>query len=102
MSRRESRGTISVEDYIAGEESRNVRHEYINGEIHAMGGASTRHNTIAGNIFAAIRSHFSDGPCQVFIADMKVRLSISDEEIFYYPDVLVSCSPEDRAEYFRE
>ncbi len=37
---------LSVEDYLAFEERSEIKHEYINGEIYAMAGASTRHNQI--------------------------------------------------------
>lgn len=102
MSRLVGGEFLSVEDYLAGEEGSDIRHEYINGEIHAMSGASIRHNTIAGNLFSAIHSHLSDGPCQVFISETKVRLRIADEDIFYYPDLLIACDPSDTATYFRE
>lgn len=84
---------MTVADYLAFEESSGVRHEFISGEIHAMGGASEPHNTIAGNIFAALHGKLRGGPCRVYMADFKVRLEVGREEIFYYPDVVVSCHP---------
>ena len=83
MSRTVDGGFVSVEDYLAAEEQGEVRHEYINGQLHAMPGASATPNIIAGNLFAAIHSHLGGGPCQVFIAEVKVHLRISDEDIFY-------------------
>ena len=38
---------LSVEDYLAFEERSEIKHEYIDGEIYAMAGASARHNQIA-------------------------------------------------------
>jgi len=84
---------MSVADYLASEEASEVKHEYIGGAIHAMSGASTPHNTIAGNIFAALRTKLRGGPCRVFIENVKVRLEASREDVFYYPDVVVSCHP---------
>ncbi|MEY2879679.1 MAG: hypothetical protein RLZZ15_2059 [Verrucomicrobiota bacterium] len=84
---------LSVADYLASEEASAVRHEFIGGEIYAMSGASTPHNTIAGNIFSAFRTKLRGGPCRAFVADVKVRLEASREEIFYYPDVVVTCHP---------
>jgi Uma2 family endonuclease len=37
-------------------------------------------------------------PCQVFAADMKVR--VEARNAFYYPDVSGSCDPGDREDYF--
>jgi hypothetical protein len=92
---------ISVDDYLTGEQFSPVRHEYLNGHAYAMVGASDRHGLMAGSIFSALRSHLRGSPCQVFIADMKVRVESADDDRFYYPDVLVSCAAGDRERYFR-
>lgn len=92
---------ISIADYLTGEQLSPVRHEYLNGHVYAMVGASDRHGLIALSIASALRSHLRGGPCQVFIADMKVRIESATEDKFYYPDVLVSCAADDRERYFR-
>jgi len=92
---------ISVDDYLSGEQLSECRHEYVNGHVYAMVGASDCHGLIAGSIFSALRSHLRGGPCQVFIADMKVRIESATDDRFYYPDVLVSCAAADRERYFR-
>ncbi len=92
---------VSIQDYLAGEQQTEIRHEYINGTTHAIGGASAAHNLIAGNVFAVLHAAARNSPRQVFMADMKVYLKIAEEDVFYYPDLLVSCDPEDREAYFR-
>ena len=82
---------VSVEDYLRHEADGVARHEYIGGRIHAMAGASEKHNVIAGNVFAAFHAHLRGGPCKAYMADFKVRLEINREDIFYYPDVMVAC-----------
>ncbi len=42
---------ISPDEYLEGERSAEVRHEYVDGHVYAMAGASDDHNRIAGNIF---------------------------------------------------
>jgi len=93
---------LSEEDYLAGEEHSEVRHEYLAGEVYAMSGASARHNTICGNLFAALHRHLAGSPCRVFMSDLKVRLKVLDDTYFYYPDVMVACRPEDSASHYRE
>ena len=93
--------TITVEDYLAAEQRTCVKHEYVDGYVYAMGGASDRHNIIAGNFFAALHAHIPER-CQVFMADMRLRIRLEKAEIFYYPDILVSCAEDDRAQYHRE
>ena len=92
---------FSVDEYLAGELRSEVRHEYLGGAVYAMAGASEEHNIIAGNLFAALHSHVGDGPCRVFMADMKVRLHIAREDVFYYPDVMVACDARDTDRYFK-
>ena len=92
---------ISIDDYLTGEQISELRHEYVNGRVYAMVGASDAHGLIALSIASELRRHLRSGPCQVFIADMKVRIEAATEDRFYYPDVLVSCAAADRERYFR-
>ncbi len=92
---------INEEDYLRGEQESAIRHEYINGIVYAMAGASDKHNLIAGNAFSLLSSQLPDS-CQVFMSDMKLRMEIQSETIFYYPDVMVSCAEDDRAAYYRK
>jgi Uncharacterized protein conserved in cyanobacteria len=41
---------ITREQYLEGEKNSLVKHEYIQGEVYAMAGASDAHITIAGNL----------------------------------------------------
>jgi Uma2 family endonuclease len=96
----ENRAHLSVEDYLEGERRSEIRHEYLGGAVYAMAGTSREHNLISLNIASALRSHLRGRPCQVFVADLKVRLQVASDEIFYYPDVMVTCDPRDTERYF--
>ncbi len=91
---------LSVEEYLEGELTSPVRHEYVAGTIHAMAGAGRRHNLIALNLASRLRQAARGGPCRVFISDMKVRVPASDA--FYYPDVAAACDPGDDQEFYLE
>jgi Uma2 family endonuclease len=91
---------VSIPEYLEGEQLTEIRHEYIGGQVYAMGGASRAHGLISGNLFMALRQKARESKCQLFIADMKVRLKISGQDIFYYPDLLLSCDPDDREDFF--
>jgi Uma2 family endonuclease len=93
---------LTVSDYLAGEEVSDVRHEYVAGVVYAMAGTSVAHNTIAGNLFAALHTHLRGGKCRVYISDIKARLLIGNNDVFYYPDVMVSCDPRETATHFAE
>ncbi len=92
---------LGVDDYLAGEDGGDIRHEYIDGQVYAMTGASDRHCLITGNIFGVMRPLLRGTPCQLFANDMKVRLNLNQQDIFYYPDLLLSCDPTDRETYYR-
>ncbi len=98
MSQRKPKTHIGVAEYLAGERESPVRHEYVEGEVYAMAGASDRHNRIALNIASRLNNHMGDSPCEVFISDMKIKVA---PEVFYYPDVVVTCDPAGGDAYFR-
>ncbi|BCL38843.1 Uma2 family endonuclease [Nostoc sp. MS1] len=85
---------LTPEEYLQLEESSPVKHEYIDGYIYAMAGASDPHVTIAGNLFALLRNHVRGSGCRVYIADMKAR--IEELNRYYYPDVMVTCDQRDQ------
>ena len=74
------------------EETATVRHEYVGGTIHAMVGATKRHNQIGLNIASRLLGAARGGPCRVYASDVKLRAA---EDTVYYPDVMVACEPED-------
>lgn len=92
---------ISEEEYLTGEPASSVRHEYVNGLVYTMAGASDKHNLITSNANAILNQALPD-ECEVFVADMKVRIQIKNDLMFYYPDVMVCCTEDDSATYYRE
>jgi Uma2 family endonuclease len=97
----EKPASLTVEEYVAGEQRSEMRHEYLGGVVYAMAGASVSHNLISGNLFAALRSPLRGSPCGEFIADVKVRLHLANDDIFYYPGVMVACDPRDTDKFFK-
>lgn len=89
---------MSWDEYLAFEEQSPYRHEYVNGAVYAMSGASLAHNQIAQELVVAFRSHLRGGPCRPFFLEAKLEIRAGCDRIMYYPDVMVSCRPEDRTE----
>jgi Uma2 family endonuclease len=85
---------MTAEEFLAWEAEQTERHDFVDGEVFAMAGAEDRHVTTTGNVYMALRQHLSGTPCRTFMADMKV--AAADDESFFYPDVVVTCSPADR------
>ena len=94
--------SISPDEYLEGERLAEVRHEYVDGRVYAMAGASDDHNRIAGNLFAELRERLRGHRSEPFINDMKVKVPPAFADAYYYPDLLVACDPTDNARYFRE
>lgn len=83
---------LSVEEYLELEEAAKLRHEYVGGMVYAFAGGTSRHNAIAGNIFALLWNVSRGGPCRVYSSDMRLRVP---DDVFYYPDVMVVCGPDE-------
>jgi len=83
---------ITEKEYLEGELISDIKHEYIDGTIYAMSGASENHNFITGNIFNAFFNALKNkkSPCKTFSESMKVRGNKKTTN-FFYPDVFVMC-----------
>ena len=86
----------SIEDYLEGEQRGDTKHEFLAGQVVAMVGATRTHVLIAGSLHAALLPAARRKGCQLFMADMKVRIDHADESYFYYPDVVLSCATADK------
>ena len=94
--------TITPEEYLEGEPFAEIRHEYVDGFVYAMAGASDEHNRIVLNLSSELRALLRGKRCEPFTVDMKVKIPPVFADAYYYPDVLVACDPTDNAKYFRE
>ena len=93
---------ISVRDYLAGEQIAKRKHEYVDGVVYAMAGGTVQHSRIASNATVALGSQLRRKKCQTFNSDMKVRVRLSRETRFYYPDVSVVCQPNVDSDIFHD
>jgi len=79
----------SVGDYLAYERTSDQRHEYIDGKIYALAGASANHNLIVGNTLASLHAQLRKRSCIVYPSDMRVKVSRTG--LYTYPDISVVC-----------
>ena len=89
---------ISEHEYLEGEKLSSERHEYVDGQVYLMAGASKRHNRIAGNCYRAFMDA-GNSQCEAFMGDLKVRAS-KQRKTYYYPDVVVGCAEDDDADNY--
>ena len=93
---------ITEEEYLEGELHSDVKHEYFDGRVWAMAGANDSHELVSGNFFFLLAGHLLGKGCRVYKSDMKVRLELGGKPLYYYPDVMVACTPDERGPTFRE
>ena len=90
---------LSPAQYLEWEMTSSVKHEYVDGEVYAMSGASRRHNLIVGNLLRrALSAAVEQKHCQVFGSDMRVQVDARNS--YYYPDMSACCDPNDRDELY--
>ncbi len=90
------RPAFDIPAYLDWEAAQADRHEYIAGEVFAMTGARGTHNLIAGNVYMALRQALRGTPCRTHIEGMKLHVQAADAVL--YPDVFVTCDPQDLTE----
>jgi Uma2 family endonuclease len=80
---------ITPAEYLALERSSPEKHEYCDGEIFAMAGASEAHDLIVANVVGELRAALRHRPCKVYPSDM--RLKVPATGLYTYPDASALC-----------
>lgn len=85
---------MSVLDYLAFERSQperrhELRHEYLDGQVLAMSGASLRHARLVRNLSRSLDTRLRSGACEVLTHDL--RVAVSPQGPFFYPDLVAFC-----------
>jgi len=78
----------SDEEYLAFEREAEDKHEFIDGEIVAMAGASREHNLIGTNTTIILGVQLRGKGCEIYANDMRVRMK---KGRYGYPDIVVVC-----------
>ncbi len=76
------------EEYLAFEREAEEKHEFIDGEIVLMAGASREHNLIGTNVTVALGFRLRGKDCEIYANDMRVRMR---KNRYGYPDVVAVC-----------
>jgi Uma2 family endonuclease len=82
---------MTLEEFFQFEEHSKIRHEYVDGALFAMSGASVAHERIRHRLVMALGNHLAGGPCQVFSSGMQLVIRREASDVSYYPDVMVDC-----------
>lgn len=79
---------MGIDEYLDFERTSDVKHEYFDGEIFAMAGASPNHNIITSNTITQLTNQIGERNCIVFASDQMIR---TPSGLFAYPDISVVC-----------
>ena len=84
----------SWDEYLALDDASEERHEFIDGQVFVMGGATLRHNRIVGNAFSALDRALRGKPCVALAGAQRVYVEAT--RMAGHPDVTVVCGPPKR------
>ncbi len=81
---------ISEHEYLENEREATEKHEYFQGEIFAMSGATDAHNIILMNCSVDLGNKLKGKKCRPYGSDM--RMNIPENTLYTYPDLSIYCN----------
>ena len=80
---------MTFDEYLEIESKAEIKSEFVNGWMYALGGASPEHNQIVANVVTEFGVQSKKRPCIVYPSDLPLKLE--KREHGRYPDVTVVC-----------
>jgi Uma2 family endonuclease len=80
---------VSELEYLEMEIASVEKHEYYQGEIFDMAGATVEHNRIVSNTLIALGSKMKDQKCVPLTSELRVHIQANS--LYTYPDITVVC-----------
>lgn len=77
------------DEYLARERHSDQKHEFFDGEVYAMAGATLRHNTLAANAIYLLTAMLRGKPCRTFTSDQRIHVPATG--LYTYADGGVVC-----------
>ena len=81
---------ISPDEYLEMERASEEKHEYYDGYVVTLNGASLKHNYIAGNLYTKIGGFLEGSLCSILPSNM--RVSTPNRDSYIYPDAIIVCN----------
>jgi Uma2 family endonuclease len=85
---KETEKIYSLEEYIKLDETGLLRHEFYNGKLFVMPGETLLHNEICIKLLMILTTALKATGWKIYIESVKVK--IETEEIYLYPDIVVT------------
>ncbi len=81
-------------EYVRLEQTSEVKHEFLNGEIFAMSGGTPEHADLAASVIRELGNQLRGRPCRVYTSDLRIRVLATG--LGTYPDASVVCGKPER------
>jgi len=85
--------TITEAEYLALDAENDIKHEFVDGVVYAMVGASAAHNDLTVTLSAILYTALKGEPCKVAQGDMRVKAGNASD--YFYPDLTIVCGERD-------
>lgn len=90
---------LSFEEYLAGEQRSEVRHEFDDGRLIPLEATTKRHNRIITNILRSVEPRkLAEKGCEIYHENVITR--VRENKRYVYPDVVITCDPTDQADEY--
>ena len=80
---------ISPLEYLSRERAAKDKHEYFEGTMIGMAGASLAHNRIVSTLLRELGNVLKDRPCEILPSD--IRVTVPSGKAYMYPDATIVC-----------
>lgn len=94
------KGKLTLLDYLKLEEDFEVKHEFFNGNLIEMPGATIFHERVIKNLFLFLSKFEIQKQLELFFSGMK--LLIPDKELVFYPDLMIGLKDGKDIRYLRD
>jgi Uma2 family endonuclease len=84
--------TWTTQRYLDYDQTSDTRHEYFQGDVYDMAGASRKHSLLNTNATTLLNVQLRQRPCEVYANDMRVCV---DDTHYFYPDIVIVCGKPD-------
>ena len=88
-----SKQQFTVEEYLALERDSEEKHEYIDGKIITMAGATPTHTRIVRNLVIKLEPLIDEKGCEGYMLDLRVKSTLRNQ--YTYPDYVAVCGEQE-------
>lgn len=80
---------MTAAEYLKMERQSEHKHQFVDGQVFAMTGASRNHNRVNADLCRYVLNELDGSPCEAFFNDMRVKISELGD--YVYPDAVITC-----------